>query len=178
VSEPGRRSRRPNHSQLTAELRTRLRRQIQDSGLTQWQVEKTAGFSKGYLSQLLNGRVELKMRHVFAVLEVIEADPAQLFAETLGERRYLAGALHVRAEERPSGGKPALNGELAQLFAFGLEAVDDLSRRLARFEQAIAALQARGLLAEEIRPRDRPGSSQPPRSAPGTPESADLPGKG
>jgi transcriptional regulator with XRE-family HTH domain len=56
-----------------------LREAIRRRKISQREVERTLGQSKGYLSLLLNGNVDLKLKHVFAVLQVIGMEPTELF---------------------------------------------------------------------------------------------------
>ncbi len=44
------------------------------------EIERTMGMGQGYLNSLFRGRIELKVWHVFALAEVLGADPLILFA--------------------------------------------------------------------------------------------------
>ena len=55
---------------------------IQVIGLSQEEVEQRLDASPGYLNRLLSGRVELKLRHILAILRVLEIEPS-LFFHTL-----------------------------------------------------------------------------------------------
>ena len=48
-----------------------LREAIRRRKTSQRQIERVLGQGKGYLSQLLGGNVDLKLKHVFAILEVL-----------------------------------------------------------------------------------------------------------
>jgi transcriptional regulator with XRE-family HTH domain len=43
-------------------------------------IERALGWSQGYLSQLFDGRVPLRLSHVYAILEAAKIDPAAFFA--------------------------------------------------------------------------------------------------
>ena len=55
---------------------------IQVIGLSREEVEQRLDASPGYLNRLLSGRVELKLRHILAILRVLEIEPS-LFFHTL-----------------------------------------------------------------------------------------------
>jgi transcriptional regulator with XRE-family HTH domain len=60
---------------------TLLRRKIRGAGLTYGMVEERLGWGQGYLSQVLNGKVHLKLEHFFAVAKALGLSPQKLFAE-------------------------------------------------------------------------------------------------
>ncbi len=66
------------------ELAGALQRKIRQAGLSYAEVERRLGMGKDYLRQLLVGRVDLKVKHVFGVLAAIGVEPADFFAELLG----------------------------------------------------------------------------------------------
>ena len=55
---------------------------IQAVGMSQEEVEQRLEASPGYLGRLHSGRLELKLRHILAVLRVLEIEPS-LFFQTL-----------------------------------------------------------------------------------------------
>lgn len=118
----------------TRRLLARLKAWIAFSGETQQRIERRAGLSRGYLSQLLSGHVDVKYRQLLAVLAAMGLDPADFFGEVFprppsrGQRRA----------------EPPLGLDVRRLFGFGLAAVEDLRQRLARCEAAIEELRARG----------------------------------
>lgn len=65
----------------TQRLSDALREAIRRKKISQREVERTLGQSKGYLSLLLHGNVDLKVKHVFAVLEVIGLEPEDFFVD-------------------------------------------------------------------------------------------------
>lgn len=152
------------------ELLTRLRLRIHYAPSTQRELEERAGFSKGYLSQILHGNIDLKLSHLLAVIDALEVDPADFFAELFDERRFAAHSLlslgrrggergGERGSERSGARSTPLGLELARLYGLGLESLDELLRRLDRCEAAFRELEERGLLemppSEASAPRGR-----------------------
>jgi hypothetical protein len=88
---------------------------IQVTGESQDKLERRLEASPGYLGRLLAGRVELKLRHILAVLRVLEIEPS-LFFKTLypgadlagtvqlDELRHQVKSLGVRSEPAPQAG--------------------------------------------------------------------------
>ncbi len=136
----------------------RLRWRIQCSTLTQRALERNLGFSKGYLSQVLRGHVDLKFNHLLSLLEALEIDAGDFFAEVAEDRepapkRRPSAALPERAPTLEKG------LGLARLYTFGLESIEQFERRLERCEEALGEARSRGLLEE----RQRPSWSSAPR---------------
>ncbi len=52
---------------------------IQAAGSSEEEMERRLGASQGYLGRLLSGGVELKLRHILSILQVLEIEPAQYF---------------------------------------------------------------------------------------------------
>lgn len=65
----------------TQRLSDALREAIRRKKISQREVERNLGQSKGYLSLLLHGNVDLKVKHVFAVLKVIGMEPEEFFQD-------------------------------------------------------------------------------------------------
>jgi transcriptional regulator with XRE-family HTH domain len=55
---------------------------MQASGFNRKELDKKLGAGPGYVSQVLTGRMELKMRHVLAILRALDVEPS-LFFNTL-----------------------------------------------------------------------------------------------
>jgi transcriptional regulator with XRE-family HTH domain len=55
---------------------------MQAAGLTRKELDQRLGAGPGYISQVLTGRMELKFRHILAILRALDVDPS-LFFETL-----------------------------------------------------------------------------------------------
>ena len=123
----------------------RLRWRIQCSPLTQRTLERQLSFSKGYLSQVLRGHVDLKIDHLLALLEALEVEPRDFFAEVAEETLDSRGGDARGGESRPcEAAEPAWrpraeDGADRALFFAELQSLDEIRRRLARCEQALAA---------------------------------------
>ena len=61
-----------------------LRQRIRGRGRSLREVEEVSGMGRDYLRQLLSGNMDLKLKHVFAVLAVLEEKPAEFFAGVFG----------------------------------------------------------------------------------------------
>ena len=70
---------------------------IQATGVSPEELEKRLETSPGYLGRLLSGIVELKLRHILAILRILEIEPA-LFFQTLYPEAGPAGGT-VRIDE-------------------------------------------------------------------------------
>lgn len=70
---------------------------IQATGASREELERRLEASPGYVGRLLAGRVELKLRHILAILRALEIEPA-LFFQTLYPGAGTAGGT-VRLEE-------------------------------------------------------------------------------
>lgn len=123
----------------------RLRFLIYMSSLNQRQVEARAGFSKGYLSQLLGGNIELKFRHLIAILDAAGVEPGAFFADLYPRRpnRLLQALDGFQSRSRPFD-RP-LRIQLARLYGIGLESLADLCERLDRCEDAFSELESMGI---------------------------------
>ena len=55
---------------------------MQAAGLTRKDLDQRLGAGPGYVSQVLTGRMELKLRHILAILRALDVEPA-LFFQTL-----------------------------------------------------------------------------------------------
>ncbi len=55
---------------------------MQAAGLTRKDLDQRLGAGPGYISQVLTGRMELKFRHVLAILRALDVDPG-IFFQTL-----------------------------------------------------------------------------------------------
>lgn len=82
-----------------------LRRQIAAAGLSQRALAAKLGWGRGYVSQLLTGAVDLKVKHVLEILELLQVPPGEFFArlaEELGATRpvYLTEDSLAEFEQR------------------------------------------------------------------------------
>jgi transcriptional regulator with XRE-family HTH domain len=55
---------------------------MQAAGLTRKDLDQRLGAGPGYVSQVLTGRMELKLRHILAILRALDVEPT-LFFQTL-----------------------------------------------------------------------------------------------
>jgi transcriptional regulator with XRE-family HTH domain len=62
-------------------LRRALRHRIRDAGISLRVMENRLGMGTDYLSQLLRGSMDLKAKHIFALLAELGADPGEFFLE-------------------------------------------------------------------------------------------------
>ncbi|HEX2644119.1 MAG TPA: helix-turn-helix transcriptional regulator [Thermoanaerobaculia bacterium] len=52
---------------------------MQAAGLTRKELDQRLGAGPGYISQVLTGRMELKYRHIIAILRALDVDPGAFF---------------------------------------------------------------------------------------------------
>lgn len=74
-------------SRLTEVLATVVRL----SGRTRQALEQQMGLSSGYLSKLLGGTVELRVRHILLLAEALDIDPVEVFLLAWSDRRTEGG---------------------------------------------------------------------------------------
>lgn len=129
-----------------------LRDLLEDSDLSQREVEERLGWSPGYLSRLLNGRVGLRLRHLEVLLEALGVAPGEYF-----------GALFPPPP--PAGRRPdfEVGDEVARVALLGTWAIHELARRVERCEWALGELARSGALER----RFNGGVSPARRAAPG-----------
>jgi hypothetical protein len=69
-----------------------LKRAIRSSGSSQKEVDRQIGVQPGYLSQVMIGRLDLKLKHLLRALDAIEVDPSGFFTLAFpGDRGAEAG---------------------------------------------------------------------------------------
>ncbi|MEL7061172.1 MAG: hypothetical protein AAGN46_14215 [Acidobacteriota bacterium] len=118
---------------------------IKRSDHSQRKVEQLAGFSKGYLSQLLAQNLDIKVWHVLAILEVFDLTPTEFFARVYDRAEQPADALD-RFVDRSEPLAGDVDEALLRLYHVGLTSLSKMRRRLERCEQAMAQLERRGLV--------------------------------
>lgn len=64
---------------LEANICSRLRHLIKSKQLSVAEVERRAGWTQGYLADVLGGRKRLRVEHIDAVLEVLSVNPRDFF---------------------------------------------------------------------------------------------------
>jgi transcriptional regulator with XRE-family HTH domain len=60
---------------------------MQAAGLTRKDLDQRLGAGPGYVSQVLTGRMELKFRHILAILRALEVEPSVFFQTLYPENR-------------------------------------------------------------------------------------------
>jgi len=60
---------------------------MQAAGLTRKDLDQRLGAGPGYVSQVLTGRMELKFRHILAILHALEVEPSVFFQTLYPEDR-------------------------------------------------------------------------------------------
>ena len=60
---------------------------MQAAGLTRKDLDQRLGAGPGYVSQVLTGRMELKLRHVLAILRALDVEPSLYFQTLYPEAR-------------------------------------------------------------------------------------------
>lgn len=95
---------------------------IQVTGVSQEEVETRLEASPGYVGRLLGGRVELKLRHILAILRILEIEPSLFFQTLYPEARPAGGVggtggvgtsldeLRQRLDALGLGGQPSPSG--------------------------------------------------------------------
>lgn len=127
-------------------IRDQLRLIIHQAPMTQRQIERLASFSKGYLSQLMCGNIDLKYHHLMTILNATGVTASEFFAELYPERpsHLLSALANFRRRSQPLDQQVRL--QLTRLYGLGLASLDELSERLDRCEDALAELESLGIL--------------------------------
>ena len=60
---------------------------MQAAGLTRKDLDQRLGAGPGYVSQVLTGRMELKLRHILAILRALDVEPSIFFQTLYPESR-------------------------------------------------------------------------------------------
>lgn len=66
---------------------------MQAAGLTRKDLDQKLGAGPGYVSQVLTGRMELKLRHIIAILRALEVEPTVFFQTLYPENRPATDAV-------------------------------------------------------------------------------------
>ncbi len=65
--------------EVVARILSLLKRAIRSSGMSQKEVDRRIGVQPGYLSQVMIGRLDLKLKHLLRALEAIGVDAVGFF---------------------------------------------------------------------------------------------------
>jgi len=111
--------------------------------ISQRELERRYDWGHGYLSNVLSGRLDLKVKTLFQVLEAFELSPSEFF-------EMVQRAEEIHSEPRsPRSGRLVREGQMEKLFDLMVEA---------------------GMVAQELREQkedEEPGEEPPRRSAGG-----------
>jgi transcriptional regulator with XRE-family HTH domain len=66
---------------------------MQAAGLTRKDLDQRLSAGPGYVSQVLTGRMELKFRHILAILRALEVEPSVFFQTLYPENRPATDAV-------------------------------------------------------------------------------------
>jgi transcriptional regulator with XRE-family HTH domain len=66
---------------------------MQAAGLTRKDLDQRLNAGPGYVSQVLTGRMELKFRHILAILRALEVEPSVFFQTLYPENRPATDAV-------------------------------------------------------------------------------------
>jgi transcriptional regulator with XRE-family HTH domain len=109
----------------TTRLNQVLKTSIRALGLTLREVERRLGMSRGYLSRLFAGEMDLKVDHVVEIAEILGIEPEEIFRLAFPSSPAEPGHVTVRLREAfgvesepapPETGPPsALEREIEQI---------------------------------------------------------------
>lgn len=68
---------------------------IQVTGVSQEEIERRLEAAPGYVERLFTGRLELKLRHILAILRVLEIEPSLFFQTLYPEPGPAAGTVQL-----------------------------------------------------------------------------------
>jgi transcriptional regulator with XRE-family HTH domain len=66
---------------------------MQAAGMTRKDLDQKLGAGPGYVSQVLTGRMELKFRHILAILRALDVEPSVFFQTLYPESRPSSDAV-------------------------------------------------------------------------------------
>jgi transcriptional regulator with XRE-family HTH domain len=110
---------------------------IEDHDLNLRAVERRAGWQDGYLSQVLNRRVKLRLEHVLAVLAALGVPPGPFFAGLFAG----GGPAGEVAEGPASGDLEALRGELEDLRRLAVRNAAEIDEQARELRELRATVQ-------------------------------------
>ena len=84
---------------------------MQAAGMTRKDLDQKLGAGPGYVSQVLTGRMELKFRHILAILRALDVEPSVFFQTLYPENRPSSDAVvmeeFLRRFQKLGFGQPA-----------------------------------------------------------------------
>jgi transcriptional regulator with XRE-family HTH domain len=145
-----------------------LRSTVQMAGLSVAAVERKLGLGDKRLQRILSGRVEIKLRHIFEVLEAIGVSEVEFFAaatrpaaEQALRGEFVAAFRRAAKEGDALSADPAYAAAWDRIHEVIQEAVDRaLERREREGKAAPATAAGEAEAAEQVPPAaaDRPGA--------------------
>ena len=90
---------------------------VRMDGLSARQLEEKLGYGAGTVNRLFSGKIELKLRHILLILEVIGIPPSQFFREVFpederprSEPEMASRLLDLLERHAPKPAQPAASG--------------------------------------------------------------------
>ncbi len=117
-----------------------LRDLIEDSDLARSEIEDRSGFSRGYLSRLLNAQIDLKVRHLDALLAALGVAPGQFFNALYPRRRE---RLRRARRQLP---KLKVSADVVRIYGFGIDSIRQLRSRLEECEAVLETVARSGVV--------------------------------
>jgi transcriptional regulator with XRE-family HTH domain len=84
----------------TVELGVRIRRLREERGLRLEDVARRAGYTKGFLSKIENGRASPPIATLMRVAQALQIDPGVFFSEGSGKAADANATVHVKPDAR------------------------------------------------------------------------------
>lgn len=72
-----------------------LEAMIQATGVSSEELERQLEAAPGYVGRLISGRVELKLRHILAILRILEIEPILFFQTLYLDAGPIGGAVQL-----------------------------------------------------------------------------------
>jgi len=129
-------------------IQRELRAQVARKGSSLSALERALGLSRGYVSQVLNGKIDLKVELVFAVLEELGVEPADFFSAVLVTDLWRGQFDALVARQRAIASARASDGQVREAEAEYPQREDaehsrrDVQESLAELFERIAKLEA------------------------------------
>lgn len=125
----------------------RLRDLIEDADLRHRDIEERAGWSPGYVSQLLGGHVELRLSHLEPLLKALDIDPARFFREMFP--RQAPSRASTPGKRKVS--RLKVNPDVVEIYDFGIESLRGLHLRMDECEKAITTVARQAVVKKRIK---------------------------
>ncbi len=133
----------------TCRVLKQLRDLIEDSDTPLLSLERRLAFSRGYLSQILNGYIELKYWHMTAILDELGVAPGEFLAELFPSRLPHAGPANLEVSQ-----------DMVVVYGIGIETVRELRQRTLECERRLIDLRESGELERLITSAGQAGRSR------------------